>query len=48
MASDDMLFGINEGWVHQNPGTHLYGDIEEDDKWEKEMEKKYFFNHPML
>ena len=47
-ASDDMLFGINEGWVHQNPGTHLDGVIEEDCKWQKEMVKSNLFAHPML
>ena len=29
-ASDDMLFSIYRGWVHQNPGAHLDFKIEED------------------
>ena len=43
-----MLFNINQGWVHQNPGTHLDGGIEEDGKWEKDTEKSNLFPHPIL
>ena len=32
IAADDMLFNIYQDWVHQNPGTHLNGGIEEDGK----------------
>ena len=31
-ASDNALFGVNQDWVHQNPGTHLDGGIDEDGK----------------
>ena len=26
-ATDDMLFGVYQDWVHQNPSTHLNGGI---------------------
>ena len=34
-AADDALFGIYQNWLHQNTGTHLYGMIEEDGKWQE-------------
>ena len=33
-AADDVLFQIYKYWVHQNPGTHLDGGIDEDGKWQ--------------
>ena len=30
----DNIFSVYHYWVHQNPGTHLYGRIEEDSKWQ--------------
>ena len=27
-VANDNLFGVYQDWVHQNPGTHLYGGIE--------------------
>ena len=27
-AADYKLFGGYQDWVHQNPGTHMYGGIE--------------------
>ena len=47
-ASDDMIFSIYQGWVHQNPGTQMDGSIEKDCIWQKDMEKDNFFVHPML
>ena len=34
-AADDMIFVVYQDWVHQNPGTPLYGGIEEGGKWQK-------------
>ena len=34
MDASDALFGVYQDWVHQNPGTHLYGGIREDGKWQ--------------
>ena len=28
-AADDNIFGVNQDWVHHNPGTHLDVGIEE-------------------
>ena len=38
----DKLFGIYQYWVHQNPGTHPDGGIEEDGKWEQRRKNIYF------
>ena len=35
MDADDKLFRFDQNWVHQNPGTHLDGSIEEDGKWQQ-------------
>ena len=35
MAADDTISIVYQDWVHQNPGTHLDGGIEEDGKWQK-------------
>ena len=34
MAANDTIFGVYHDWVHQNPGTHLDGGIEENGKWQ--------------
>ena len=28
-AATDNLFGVYQDWLHQNPGTHMDGGIEE-------------------
>ena len=33
--ADDNILGVYQDWVHQNPGTHLDGKIEEDSKWQE-------------
>ena len=38
-ADDDVLFGIYQDWVHQNPGTHLDGGLEDNVKWQVIWEK---------
>ena len=43
MTSDDALFGVFQDWVHQNPGTHLYGGIYEDGKWQVIWKKPVCF-----
>ena len=34
-AANDKLFIVDQDWVQQNSGTHLYGGIEEDGKWQQ-------------
>ena len=34
LGAYDMLFGVYQDWVHQNPGNHLDGGITEDGKWQ--------------
>ena len=43
MATNDMIFGVYQDWVHQNPGTLLYGGIEEDDNWQNIWKKLICF-----
>ena len=38
-SDNDKLFGFYQDWVHQNPGTHLDGGIEQDSKWKKRQNK---------
>ena len=37
--ADDNILGVYQDWVHQNPGTHLDGKIEEDSKWQELWKK---------
>ena len=31
-SAGNTIFGVYQDWVHQNPGTHLDGGIDEDGK----------------
>ena len=42
-ATNDSLFGVYQDWVHQNPGTHLYGSIEEGGRWKNICKNIFFF-----
>ena len=33
LGANYMIYGDYQDWVHQNPGDHLGGGIEEDSKW---------------
>ena len=35
MTANDMIFGVYQDWVHQNPRTHMDGGIEEGGKWQE-------------
>ena len=35
MDANDKLLGVYQDWVHQNPGAHMDGGIEEDSKWQE-------------
>ena len=45
--ADDMLFGVYQDRVHQNPGAHLDDCIEEDGKWQNRREN-YSPPHPTI
>ena len=34
LVANDMLYGVYQNWVHQNPRYHLHGRIVEDSKWQ--------------
>ena len=42
-AANDVLFGVYQDWVHQNPGIHLDGEINEDVKWQARWENLFVF-----
>ena len=42
-APGNALFGIYQDWVHQNPGIHLDGEINEDVKWQARWENLFVF-----
>ena len=48
MATDKVIFGVYQVWVHQNPSTYLEGGIGEDGKSQALREKKCLFAHPTL
>ena len=37
MNSSDEMFGVYQGWVHQNTGIHLDVRIDEDGKWQARL-----------
>ena len=42
-GADDMLFGVYQDWVHQNPGNHLDDGITEDGNWQARWENLSVF-----
>ena len=34
LGDNDMIFGVYQDWVHQNPGNQLDGRITKDGKWQ--------------
>ena len=42
MDTDDNILGVYQDLVHQNPGTHLDGGIEEDRKWQEIWKTGYY------
>ena len=46
-SANDKLFVVYQDWVHQNSGTHLDGDIEEDGKWQKFVFPPYVMKYPL-
>ena len=38
-AAGDALFGVYQGWVHQNTRNNLDGGIKEDGKWKERWRK---------
>ena len=45
MAANDALFGVYQDWVHQIPGIHLDGGINEGGKWQARW-KNLFVSPP--
>ena len=41
-AANYKLFGDYQDYVHQNPGTHMYGSIEENGKWQERCKRLSF------
>ena len=42
MGADDVIFGVYQNWVHQNPGIHLDGVLDEDGKWQAICKDLFF------
>ena len=40
-GSDNVLLGVYQYWMHQNPGNHIYGRITEDGKWKARSTQSY-------